>query len=170
MLKLKKVFFLILVFVFVANFLFLPKGFAKDIKMGYVDLRKAFYEYEKTKKLEKELNDISLEKQNKRDEQIKVLNNLRGEVEILQGEAKSKKQAELDKSLAELQKFDQEARKEIIDKKNNMFKIVIDDIKKIVEQIGEKEGYEYIFDSKDMMYANKKTDLTDIVIKKLNKK
>ena len=45
---------------------------------------------------------------------------------------------------------------------------VVEDIQGIVEVFGKEGGYDYIFDSRNIMYADKKFELTEEVIKKLN--
>jgi Skp family chaperone for outer membrane proteins len=50
-----------------------------------------------------------------------------------------------------------------------MFREVIADIQKIVDDMGENGGYDYILDSRNIMYAREDSDLTDQVIAELNK-
>ncbi|MBD3380343.1 MAG: hypothetical protein GF408_07785 [Candidatus Omnitrophica bacterium] len=137
-------------------------------KMGYVDLRRAFYEYEQTKQFEESLNELTEQRQEKRTQMINRITKLRDEAEMLKGEAQSKKQAEIDRKLAELQTYDRETRQELLNKKNEMFRNVIDDIQKVVNEIGTKGGYTYILDSRNIMFADEQFDLTDQVIKQLN--
>ena len=138
-------------------------------KMGYVDLRRAFYEYNKTSKLESEINELAEATQEKRDTMVRNITRLRDESELLQGAAKERKQAEVDNMLRELQQFDHETRENILNKRNEMFQDVVADIQKVVESIGKKAGYEYILDSRNIMYADEKHDLTQEVINQLNK-
>jgi outer membrane protein len=149
--------------------LIVPAGFCKDLKVAYVDLRKAFYEYEKTKSLEEELNSLTQESQNKRNVMIEEITKLRDQAELLSGEKLEEKQKELDEKLTELQNYDREMRQTLLNKKNDMFRQVIDDIQKIVEGIGEKESYDYVLDSRNIMFADEQYDLTDRVITELNK-
>ncbi len=137
-------------------------------KLGYVDLRRAFYEYDKTKNMEQQLNDETEERAAERTKMIDRITKLRDEAELLSGKAKTSKQARIDEELAELQEFDRETRQSLLNKKNDMFREVIDDIQKVVTDIGEKGGYDYILDSRNIMYANPDFELTNEVIKKLN--
>jgi outer membrane protein len=160
---------IILVTVLLAFSLIAPAGYAKNGKLGYVDLRRAFYEYEKTKSMESQLTDETESRQTERNKMIERINKLRDEVELLSGKAKSAKQSEIDNELAELQEFDRETRQTLLNKKNDMFREVIEDIQKVVESIGETGGYDYVLDSRNIMYAKPEFDLTDQVIKELNK-
>ncbi|MFH1665330.1 MAG: OmpH family outer membrane protein [Candidatus Omnitrophota bacterium] len=146
------------------------KAYAVEAKIGYVDLRKAFYEYTKTKELEKSLNDLTEQKQAQRTEMAQNITKMRGEMELLSGDAKAKKQGEVDTLLVDLQELDRSTRQELLNRKNDMFREVVDDIQKIVEDIGKKKGYDYILDSRNVMYAKEEYDLTAEVITGLNGK
>ena len=149
--------------------MFALAGYSQEAKMGYVDLRKAFYEYKKTKALETELTELTEATQQKRNTMIQNITKLRDETELLKGAAKEKKQAETENMLKELQQFDKETREVLLNKRNDMFKQVVDDIQKVVEGIGKKDGYDYVLDSRNIMYANESFDLTEVVLKQLNK-
>ena len=146
-----------------------PAAFSQDVKIGYVDLRRAFYEYDKTKTLEEELEALTEDTQDKRTKMIEEITKMRDEAAIMSDDAKKKKQRLIDAKLAELQEFDRDARANILNKKNDMFRIVIEDIQAVVENMGKEGGYDYILDSRQLMYTNENFDLTDEVLKKLNK-
>lgn len=154
--------------IFVLSQVAVSAAFAAE-KIAYVDLRRAFYEYEKTKTFETDLNALTEERQAKRTGMITDITKLRDEGELLQGDARNKKQQEIDGKLAELQEFDRDTRQQLLNKKNDMFREVIDDIQKVVTDIGKKQGYDYVLDSRNVMYAKEQFDLTDAVLEKLNK-
>jgi outer membrane protein len=159
--------------VFAASFVMLSflasPAYSQSGKMGYVDLRRAFYEYEKTKKMETELNSLTEDRQKERDKMVAKITKLRDKIELLSGEARNKKQTEIDAELVKLQEFDRDTRQELLTKKNDMFREVVEDIQKVVEDLGKKEKYDYVFDSRNIMYAKEEFDLTDKVVKRLNK-
>ncbi|MFC1570162.1 OmpH family outer membrane protein [Candidatus Omnitrophota bacterium] len=144
-------------------------AYSEDIKIGYVDIRKAFYEYERTKTLEEELTAITEDNQVERKKLVEELTQLNDEGELLSGKAKAEKQKEVDAKFLQLQDFDKDLRQKLLNKKNDMFREVIDDIQKVSTDMGEIGGYDFIIDSRNIMYANEKYDLTEEVIKRLNK-
>jgi len=155
---------------FVVFSLLAPCGYSKDEKIGYVDIRRTFYEYEKTKNLEGELNTATQKSQDQRTKMVEEITKMRDEMELLSGKAKEQKQAALEKKLGELQEFDRTTRQTLLNRKNDMFREVIEDIQKVVNEIGEKEGYDYVLDARNVMYAKEQYDLTDKVVKQINKK
>lgn len=142
---------------------------AKELKIGFVDLRKAFYDYEKAKTMDNELNEFAKSTQTKRDTMVQNVTKLRDEVELLSADARQGKQKEMDEMIAELQEFDRESRQVILERKDNLFREVMDDIQKIVVEKGTSAGYDYILDSRNIMYAADMYDLTQEVITELNK-
>jgi Skp family chaperone for outer membrane proteins len=134
-----------------------------------VDLRRAFYEYEKAKNMESELNGLTEERKSERTGKIEAITKLREEAELLTGDARARKEQMIDAKLTELQAFDRDVRQTLLNKKNDMFREVIDDIQKVVDEIGKKEAYSYILDSRNIMYAEETFDLTDRIIDQLNK-
>ena len=159
----------VLVLVLMAAGLIAPAAFSQDVKIGYVDLRRAFYEYDKTKTLEEELEALTEDTQDKRTKMIEEITKMRDEAALMSDDAKKKKQRMIDAKLAELQEFDRDARANILNKKNDMFRVVIEDIQAVVEKMGKEGGYDYILDSRQLMYTNENFDLTDEVLKRLNK-
>jgi outer membrane protein len=144
-------------------------AYAAEAKLGYVDLRRAFYEYEKSKTYDKDLNAVTNTRSDERGTLVTAIRKLRDEAELLNEQARAAKQQELDAKITELNEFDKKTREELLTKKNDMFKEVIEDIQAIVINIGKAEGYDYILDSRNIMFAKEEYDLTEKVLAELNK-
>lgn len=140
------------------------------LKMGYVDLRKVFMEYEKSKTYDKELNDLTAKLTADRDKLVAEIKTMKEESQLLSDKAKEAKEGEITAKINELNQMDQKARQEFITKKNDMFKEVIDDIQAVVNDMAQKEKYDYIIDYRNLMFAKESYDLTARVIETLNKK
>lgn len=146
------------------------RAFAAEAKIGYVDLRKAFYDYEKTKTFETSLNELTAQREGERAKHVEGITKMRDEAQMLTGDAKTKKQAEIDQKIVALQEYDRDTRQQLLTKKNDMFRQVIDDIQKVVEDIGKAGGFDFVLDSRNIMYGKPEFDLSAQVIEKLNKK
>jgi len=142
---------------------------AYALKIGSVDLRRAFYEYEKSKTFDQELTDVTSQRTEERNKKVEEIRKIRDEAELLSEDAKAAKQQELDSQISALNDFDRDTRQELLNKKNDMFKEVISDIQAVVEDIGQKEKYDYIFDARNIMFSKEGFDVTDEVLKRLNK-
>ena len=159
----------IIITVFLAMVMLSSVSYAAGEKIGVVNMKRAFYEYEKTKKFESELAEVTKKLGEDRKGMVDDLTKLRGEMELASGNAKSKKKIEIDKRLAQLAEFDRESRRQVMAKKNNMFKEVIDEINSVITGIGKKGNYDYILDEQSVRYFKDNYDITDEVLTKLNK-
>jgi len=141
---------------------------AKELKIGFVDLKRAFYEYEKAKAMDNELNEFARDSQTKRDTMVQNITKLKDEVELLSADARQKKEKEMDDRIGELQEFDRESRQIILERRDTIFREVLDDMQEVVVEKGKAGGYDYILDSRNIMYADDMYDLTQEVVTELN--
>ena len=167
--KMNKTFIAVIAVIIVGMFLVSPAS-AEVMKIGYVDLRRAFYEYEKSKNFDAELTKLTNERGEKRSKMVDEVRKMRDESELLSDSAKTAKLKQLNAKITALNEYDANTRQELLNKKNEMFRVVIGDIQKIVEDIGARDKYTYVFDSRNIMYSQKQDDLTDQVVTRLNKK
>ena len=167
--KMNKTFVAVIAVIIVGMFLVSPAS-AEAMKIGYVDLRRAFYEYEKSKNFDTELTKLTNERGEKRNKMVDEVRKMRDESELLSDSAKAAKLKQLNTKITALNEYDTNTRQELLNKKNEMFRVVIGDIQKIVEDIGARDKYTYVFDSRNIMYSQKQDDLTDQVVTRLNKK
>ncbi|MBF0253028.1 MAG: OmpH family outer membrane protein [Candidatus Omnitrophica bacterium] len=144
-------------------------SFASAEKLGSIDIRRAFYEYEKSKEFDANLTKLTEERGQAENEMVKEITKMREELDILSDAAKAGKQKQIDSMIAKLNDYRKETKQEILDKRNEMFKEVIDDIQGVVNTVGEADGYDFIMDSRYIMFAKKGSDITDKVLEQLNK-
>lgn len=156
------------------GFSFPGEGFSKDrqfskVKIGYVNFEKAFNEYYKTK----EGNAIlAKEKSAKEDEGRKLVdqvNKMRKEAELLSQEAKKEKETEIREKIRELKEFTEISRQGLVQKRNEMWKKIFEEIRAVIKVKAEKEEFTLIFDDKALLYKMESLDLTDEIIRELNK-
>lgn len=162
----------ICVAVLLAVALVVPAAFAQaqNLKLGYVDLRKAFYEYEKSKTFDAQLNEVTTKKNDERNKMVEEITKMRDKAALLNDNQKAEAAKQLDAKIGALNEFDRQTRQELLNKKNDMFREIIDDIQKVVEELGKQGGYDYVLDSRNIMFAKPDFDLTAQVLEKLNKK
>jgi len=157
------------IIILLVSSLLAPVVSAQALKIGYVDLRRTFYEYEKRKSLDDDLNAVTTKKTEDRNKMVEQIRKMGEELEMLNDKARASKQKEIDEKINKLGEYDRDARQELSKRQNDIFREVIDDIQKIVSNIGKKENYDYILDSRNIMFSKETYDLTDRVIKELNK-
>jgi len=144
-------------------------SFAKEYKIGYVDLAKVFDEYSKTRDSEKVLADKGKLKEEDRKRMIDEIRRLKDEQALLSEKGKAEKQAAIDEKISKLQDFDRKVREELTKERNDMLNGILKDIEKVVTDYSKETGYDVVVNSRMLLYGKEDMDLTAEILKRLNK-
>ena len=147
-----------------------------DFKIGFIDAEKVTkqskYLQEIYKKYEKELTDQEgsiKEKQNKYQE---LLDNLKKQKNVLSQDETASKQKEIDDLKYQIDEMLYKIRTDF-QRKNDDFDKLLDpfyeDMKAIIIEIAERQGFSLIVDKAIVLYGVKDYDVTDEVVDRLNK-
>jgi outer membrane protein len=143
--------------------------YAKEYKIGYVDLAKVFEEYKRTKESEKILTDRRKIKEDDRKKMVDELRKLKDEQALLSDKAKAEKQTVLDNKIKVLQDFDIKTRDELLKDRNDLLGGILKDIEKVVADYAKEKGYDLILNSRVLLYGSDQYDVTTEILGKLNK-
>jgi len=147
-------------FVLVASFVLFASNVAANPKVGYVKveriLRESSQAAESAKKLQTEFSH--------RAEEITQLQKKIGEME----KSGTAKEHELTSLRIEFERKQRVLNEDIEIRKNEELAVLQDRINKAVTSVSVTEGYDLVFYS-GLAYANKRVDLTDKVLKSLDK-
>lgn len=150
------------------------KVFGADIKIGLVNFQKALNEVEQGKKAKELLKTEFDAKQKKLNVQQDELKKLQADAEkqksVLSQDALLEKQKTFNEKYMDLQKSMGAYREELVAKDTKLTSLILQNLKKVVAQIGEKGGYTLIVEgSQDaVLYAKSQEDLTAKVISLYN--
>ena len=146
--------------VLVASFVLFATNVAADPKVGYVKVEKILRESsqaaESAKKLQTEFSH--------RTEEITQLQKQIGAME----KSGTAKQQELAKLRIEFERKQRVLNEDIEIRKNEELAVLQDRINKAVTSVSVTDGYDLVF-YKNLVYANKRVDITDKVLKLLDK-
>ena len=145
------------------------KAFAKELKIGYVDLAKVFDEYKKTKDSEKTLEEKGKGKEAERAKMVDELKKMKDEQALLSEKAKSEKQATIDAKIKELQDYDTKTRNGLIKERNDALGGIMKDIEKTVSEYAKASGYDFVLNSRTLLYGSDQYDVTTEILTRLNK-
>jgi outer membrane protein len=145
------------------------KAYAKEYKLGYVDLGRVFDEYKNTKESEKALEAKGKAKELERKTLVDDLKKLKDEQNMLSEKAKAAKQGAIDAKVKELQDFDTKARNDLMKERNDRLNVIMKDIEKVVTDYAKETGYDMVLNSRTLLYGAEQYDLTAEVLKRLNK-
>jgi len=141
-----------------------------DIKIGYVDLSRAFDEYKKTKDFDRALEKRGDTKQGERERVVKDIRKMRDELELLNEKARRRKEQEIETKIESLQEFDQDAKAELIKERDDMVRDILEEMNDVIQEYGNANGYSAILNDRVLLYGENSMDLTDDIIKILNHK
>ena len=153
------------------------KAFAADnLKIGMVNFQQALNEVEQGKRAKGALKSEFDAKQKKLDLQQEGLKKLQEDLEkqksVLSQDAMLGKQKTFNDKFMELQKSMAAYRDDLVGKEARMTAQILQNLKKIVGDIGQKEGYTLIVETSQdaVLFAQAKEDLTQRVISLYNQK
>lgn len=161
---------ILIIALFIVSLLSQPLLAENVRKMAYINAAKVFDGYYKTKEADEKLGKKGKEKNAERDKLVKEINKLKDEVQLLSKEAKEEKQSELNEKMRGLQDFDRETKLNLRRERDDVVKQIFKEIDEGIKEYGKKKGYDIIFDSRILLYMDESMDVTNDVIKELNKR
>ena len=138
-------------------------------KIAVVNLGKLFDECRETKASESELEKLSKEKQTERERLVSEIKSLREELVLLNEETRLQRQQTIEQKLQHLSTFDQEIKNTLMKKRDESVKGILEKIEGIVTAYAKQNGYELIVSDRAVLYRIDAADITDEVLKTLNK-
>jgi len=155
-------------------FLFLASACyaADELKIGYVNFSVLFEGYYKTEKAEAELK----KEADKREERIKEIreeiNNIQKKLGsgVLKQEEKDKQKGVLEQKAIQLNRVIRESKRELEAKREKAIRGIIKDIEAVIKEYSETKGYTLVIENRDLLYADKKLDITKHIEDLLKKK
>ena len=140
-------------------------------KFAWVDLEKVFKAYKKTgpalAEVEKEID----QKEEELKKLVEEINQLEGQLSLMGEETRSQKAQELQEKKLAAARIREESEMELSRKLVVVKGKLLADILEVVEEIGKKEGYTFIFRGEVpelVLYKDPAIDITDRVIEKVN--
>ena len=155
-------------------FFFLYVGFfslcsAEEMKVGTVDLSRAFDAFQKTKDAEKTLETEAGKKKEERDKRIEEVKKLKAELDLLNEKGKAEKQALIDQKIKELQQFEQEVQGSLRREKDRAIQEILKEIDGVIQTYAGDHGYTFLLNDRALLYRSQGLDVTDEIVAILNK-
>lgn len=138
-------------------------------KFASVDIIRIASEYNKAKDYQKNLENKINVYNTQRDEKVNDIKQFQDKMNLLSDKEKEAKQAELEAKVKALQDFDREQQTDLRKEDLELNQKIAEDIKRVIEQYAQKQGYTLVFDARVLAYQTKGIDITDKIIQTLNK-
>lgn len=148
--------------------------FAKDLKIGVVDVEKIYSEFEKSKQLKDEIQNKRTEKQIELSKKQAELKKLKDEYEQKKSKLKDEEKKDYEKRIndltLEINTYVRLTNQQLIDENRRKTQALLNEIAKVIQDYATKNGYDLIVDKKSLPYFSSSFDISDEIIKILNKK
>ncbi|NBB89339.1 MAG: OmpH family outer membrane protein [Bacteroidetes bacterium] len=144
-------------------------------KFGYMDSNELVAEMPEVKQADAKLETLQKQLQKQGQAKLQALQQKAQDLERKerQGEIAPKKlQEEAEKLQAEqleLQQFEQDMQRQVMQKRQELYKPIFDKINAVIEEIAKEQEYTYIFDlsAGSILYADESKDVTSLVRQRL---
>ena len=146
---------------------------AEEMKLGYVDLRRALHETEDGHKAEASLKKVFDQKQKELDEQQddvkKAIEDLNKKRTLLPADTVRQKEAELQERVAKVQQTYLRHQQDLAAKEEEATRPIVDRLQRIIAKIATAENFTMILDkNQGVVFAKPHLDLTNEVIRRYN--
>ena len=145
-------------------------AYAQQFRMGYINLKKVLDEYKRVEDGEAQLLKQAEKKNKQRDKLVAEVKKLRENTGLLKDDQKAKKQRELDEKLKRLQDFTYESRTDLRQKRDDKFRVIMEEVKTVIAEYGQSRNYNVIMDDTLLFYKDQGMDVSEEVIKILNQR
>ncbi|HHL72866.1 MAG TPA: OmpH family outer membrane protein [Bacteroidetes bacterium] len=160
--------------------LFLAAGQAvAQLKIAYLNSQQILENYKEVQDVRKQLEELQKGWEQEAMSMQKEIQDLRDKLEtqslLLSPQKKAEREQEIQQLFVKLQQFQQEKwgpQGQILQEEAKLLEPIRQKIVKVIQQIGEREGYDYVFDAvtANIVYAGKnQVDLTQAVLAELEK-
>jgi len=149
---------------------------ANELKIGVVDFQKVFDQSAVIRKLNGELEQkVKAEEDlitKKRETLQKQKEDLDKQQSILSQEKRAEREGQIRQDLKDLQRYATDKQDEFQRKGSELMQSVMQELTKIVQEIGEKNGYTTIVERSEggVVFFSKSIDITDEVVKEYDKR
>jgi outer membrane protein len=152
---------------------------AQEVKIGYIDSIKIFAENKETQEAERvyrqDVQQWEAQKLRMEQELARMGEELNAQSPMLSEEKKSERRLEMQRKMDEYKRFMEETFGDsgLAAKRNKeLTQPIVDKINRIIEAIAIEQEYTMVFDvaNANIVYADKKFDLTDLVLTRLNQR
>ena len=149
-------------------------AFAADSKIGYIDMQRAISSSEQGKDAKDQLaaKVKSYQEQiNTRQEELKKLKDqLEKQGLVMDERARAAKEKDYQQKLKEFQRFTKDAEDDLQTKDRELTGKILEKMERVIREYPKDKGYSFIFvKNETMLYADSSADLTDAILKRVNK-
>ena len=155
-------------FVFLAGLVCLTTNAYAAGKFGYVDLSQTFDKYEKTKVYDDALASAQSGKEKELESISSEVKSIEDKMSLLSEKEKTTKAKELDDKNKKLKQMGQQIALDLRKERDDKLKEILQDIEKVIQGYAQKNGYDFVFNDRVLLYGAATADVTQDIVDLLN--
>lgn len=141
---------------------------AQELKIGSVNVAKLFDEYERTKQLDRALEQKGQQKETELSQKVGELKKLREGLELLNEDARASRQLQAEERADELQRFRRHTAQQLRRERDEAAQSILQEIEQVVQEYAAGNGFAFILDGRSILYGTATSDVTGEVLTRLN--
>ncbi len=139
-------------------------------RLSYVNVERILKEYNKAKEYDKVLENKQKDYEQKRQKELDEIRKLQDKLSLLSEEEREARKGELEDKIAQLQEFDRSSSQDFRKQRDERVQEIFKDVNEAIESYASGEGITLVFDQRALIYVNRGLDITEQVLKILNKR
>lgn len=161
----------LILFVGILGILLSSGAYAKELKIGYVDVLMLFNEYDKTKDYESMLEGKKQEraKENKLEVKKEEIIKMQDKLELLKDKELEKQREKIKEAMIKYRTLENKILTELRKESDEKMKEILDDVEKAIKDYSKKNGFGLVLRKSAILYGEGGKDLTDTLLGLLNK-
>ncbi|MGC8976521.1 MAG: OmpH family outer membrane protein [Candidatus Ratteibacteria bacterium] len=148
--------------------------FAQTGKIGYVDIKRIFDNYQKAKNIQESFKKEVMDEQKNMDKMQEDIKKMQEDYEkkknMMKPEEQAKRESEIRRKIQEFSQKWTEVSKKLDEKGKDLENQILEEIKAVTGEYAKKNGYSIVLDSRLIFYGDNTCDISDEIIKILNSK
>lgn len=150
-------------------FLTLPvAGFAKELKIGYVDIFEVFNEYKKTKEYDKVLEREKGKEEKKLEKKKGEIEKLQSKLSLLNEDQQLKERGKLEDAVRDYRETERSAFIDLRKQRDEKMKEIIEDIDAVVQDYAKKNKFDLVINENAVLFGSNAFDITKQILKEVN--
>lgn len=143
---------------------------AAPLHVAFLDVSRVFDDYQRTKDAEKQLEGKGKQKEGERQRLVDEVKKLREGFDVLNDDAKAKRQEAIESKLSSLREFETAAKRELQRERDGVGREILKEIDQVVQAYAKEHGYDLVLTQAAVVYAAGAYDITDEVLAALNQR
>ncbi len=143
-------------------------SFAKELKVGYVDIFEVFNEYKKTQEYDKALESEKGKEEKVLERKKSEIEKLQSKLSLLNEDQQLKERGKLEDAVRDYRETERSAFIDLRKQRDEKMKEIVEDIDAVIKEYAKKNGFDLIINENAILFGSNTYDITAQILKEVN--